>query len=657
MNRAGVCAAALALVAAQLAGCGDDAVGTTASDGVDVGEQTRLRGFASDTALLEQFRRAARAESSAPPAPPVAAIDAGGWASPAPELSGTNVQVHGVDEADTLKTDGRHAYVLHTREPGGDDDSLLLSPSTLQRYTLAGPAVLQEAQALPVVTHWNGLYRTDTRLLLQGEGALPVDAGHSSHWWDGSEFRLRALALGAAGELGAIDWELRIDGRLVGSRRIGDTLYLVTEYGAPYIHPASGEAGNIDALSLADWLPSWHLNGADRGPLVGAGQCYRALVDARRESTRVTAVVALPLDDPEALRARCLLGTAETVFVSREALYLATTADYYASAGFADMVFPSASHTDVHKFALDASLGYRGGVRLAGHLGWHPQRRSYRLGERDGVLSVVTSGGSQWAEAGRDHRLYILGERDGQLALRGELPNARRPAAIGKPGERVYGTRAVGDRVYVVTFQTVDPLYVIDVADPDDPAILGELEVPGFSDYLHPVGGDRLLGVGKAAVAAGVQDGDWARGGWYQGLRFSLFDVSDPTRPSLINALEYGDRGSETDLFADFHALAWLSRGEGAEFALPVNLHRHASAPEEPWETGDFVHRGLYRFRVDQTGLREQAQALRPGAAHGYGGRAVLAEDGRAWFFDGGELYYIDPANPSLLQASRGAAD
>ena len=663
--------AALALGFGLMQACSDSSTEVGLGNDTASGATTRLKSFASDQEMLEQFRQAARVESEQADYFSVAETDAQATdsvavgASVSAATSTTNVQVQGVDEADLIKVSGEQLFALQA--PAYDytiaadstvfDPSYQQKPAVLRRFQLSEPAVLLDEAALPVGTTWSGLYHLDSRqqLVLQGEGSGPSYGDSTrSYWWDGRAVSLRGVGVGADDALTDAAWELEFDGQLVGSRRIGGMLYLITEYGAPYIHPYASEAGNIDKLSLSDWLPSWRSNGEGQGSLVSANDCYQSSVDARRQSTRVTALIALPLDNPSQLEARCLMGTAETLFVSQDALYVATTESYYGGwgEGGADVFFPASTETNVHKFSFDGVLSYRGGVRLSGHLGWHPQQRSYRMGERDGVLSVVTSGGSQWMGSNQDHRLYTLDEQGGVLALKAQLPNSARSQSIGKPGERIYGTRVLGDRVYVVTFLTTDPLYVIDVSNPADPFIAGELEVPGFSDYLHPVGDDLLLGVGKSASSDGV--GDEGRGGWYQGLRLSLFDVSDASNPTLVNALEYGDRGSSSDLFSDFHALAWLDKSDGrAEFALPVDLYQYGSSPEYPWQHGDFVHRGLYRFTADSSGLREHSQALLGSAESGErNGRSVLSSDGRAWFYDRGELYFSSPSNPTLLQPS-----
>src|SRR5205823_490956 len=114
------------------------------------------------------------------------------------------------------------------------------------------------------------------------------------------------------------------------------------------------------------------------------------------------------------------------------------------------------------------------------------------MSENDGLLRVASTGVAPWGEPGPSSESYVtvLGERDGRLVVRGRLDG------IG-PGERIQGVRFVDDRGYVVTFRQTDPLFVVDLADPARPAARGELWMPGYSSYLHPIGGDLMIGVGQ----------------------------------------------------------------------------------------------------------------------------------------------------------------
>jgi Beta propeller domain len=165
------------------------------------------------------------------------------------------------------------------------------------------------------------------------------------------------------------------------------------------------------------------------------------------------------------------------------------------------------------------------------------------------------------------HRLTVLRESDRQrLDVVSRLPSTARPAPIGKPGESVFAVRFMAERAYVVTFRVIDPLYVIDLSDPADPVIAGELAIPGFSTYLRPVGANQselLLSVGQDVTA----------GGRRAGVKVELFDVRDIAHPQSLGAKVLGSEGSQSIALADPHALTFLTLpGDRHRLALPVHV-------------------------------------------------------------------------------------
>ena len=151
--------------------------------------------------------------------------------------------------------------------------------------------------------------------------------------------------------------------------------------------------------------------------------------------------------------------------------------------------------TQIHKVNLDRVLSYAGSGSVDGYLDEHFDLASFRLSESKGDLSVVT----RFSEVGVSHyKLSILtpsDKREGFLVYKSYLPNPTNPQALGKPNERLEATRFVGDKMYAVTFERIDPLYVVNMEDHEAPFIEGVLEVPGFSEYLHPLPNNKLLGV------------------------------------------------------------------------------------------------------------------------------------------------------------------
>ncbi len=154
------------------------------------------------------------------------------------------------------------------------------------------------------------------------------------------------------------------------------------------------------------------------------------------------------------------------------------------------------------------------------------------------------------------------------------------------PDERIYFMRFMGERAYIVTFKRVDPLFVIDLSDAANPKILGELKIPGFSDYLHPYDDTHLIGIGKEVD----ESGEFVL---TEGVKLGLFDVSDHANPKEIAKYEIGDRGTDSEALYDHHA--FLFSKEKGLLVMPIVL---AEVKEgEQW--GTYVSQGAYVFNVD----------------------------------------------------------
>jgi hypothetical protein len=140
-----------------------------------------------------------------------------------------------------------------------------------------------------------------------------------------------------------------------------------------------------------------------------------------------------------------------------------------------------------------------------------------------------------------------------------------------------------GPRAYVVTFRRTDPLYVIDLANPAQPRVTGELEMPGFSDYLFPLADGRLLGIGREASNIG----------FVSGVKIALFDVADPAQPRLLDSRVLGERGSSSALDYSRHGINLLAQGDGVRIALPVLLYETVDG------TLRYSRQGLARYTAD----------------------------------------------------------
>lgn len=427
------------------------------------------------------------------------------------DFSGTNVQEQGVDETDIVKTDGQYLYTLVHH------DKLVVS-----KPDSGGIRHLASLQ-LPQDGYYQGLLLAGSRLLVTG-----------SAWINqASVVRLVIVDLGDPGQPEIVR-QLDSDGELLGARMTETTVRIVIDSGPlrfAWHYPANGlklddtpdskalNIGLVENSNIHNWLPQAIVTDPSTGErqqrsLLACGDVYRP---DQPEGFRTVTVLSFDLSggDFETLQATGLVANGSLVYASPENLYVATKryepVFFFVDSGTA----PSAEETVIHKFSFQKhAQAYEASGQVPG---WVKNQRSFS--EYEGNLRVVSSQRLETPNPKQpdqfltesDNRLSVLRQQDNQLIQIGEL------TGIG-PQEWIESIRFAGPLAYVVTFLRTDPLYVLDVLDPENPKLDGELQVPGYSAYLHPLGEDYLLGIGQDA------DND----GRSRGLQVSLFEVADP---------------------------------------------------------------------------------------------------------------------------------
>ena len=334
--------------------------------------------------------------------------------------------------------------------------------------------------------------------------------------------------------------------------------------------------------TLDDLLPQITIDGVSSN-LVDPENCYIPTTDAGYPV--ITSITSFPIDDPSAFETTCFNDAVQGLYMSETSLYLT------------DVRFDQTwtrSETRIHKFRLAGSDAvYRGSADIAGQV-WRGGQQDFRMSESGSDLRVFSTQ-YDWNDPDFvDHHLFVLRESTTAVALEtiAELPNAARPEEIGKPGEDLFGVRFLGDRAYAVTFERIDPLYAIDLSDPADPFVAGELEVAGVSNFLHPVSDDLLLGIGGDAVA---------------GIKLELFDVSDMSAPVSRGTEVLGDRWSFTEAIHDRHAFMYMPDVNGVDrFAIPATIY----------DSGQFSLdlSGLYLFEIHDKNTPANASLVPAGS-------------------------------------------
>lgn len=557
-------------------------------------------------------------------------------------FSGTNTQVVGVDEGDIWKYDGENFFVLkpavwgyHYDANYGNCDAvetIAASPVAAQDELVdylpcAGTSTLVNPAQIRIVKNTqetlstldlneinpNELYLHGNTLVMLGNRTSYQDNWVSSNNWQDGQTNINILDIQSK-TAPAIKHTLAIDGFVVESRRIGDEIILISRYSPTIIglnnfpeSQAEIESNKkiINDLSLSSLLPKIIINNQQHDLITDQNCLMPNVSNPLMGSTNLTMITRININTAQ-FNSRCMAGEVQGIYMSTNNLYTFNTSYWNFSESQTSPLRWNEGNTHLHKFELE-TFSYLGSALVEGQLA--SSNPKLRLGElNDGSIALVTSKKSNdtdWRLT--QHQLTILNSENDELKVISNLPNDEQAEAIGKVGEQIYSVRFMQDRAYIVTFQKVDPLYVIDLSDTSQPTIAGELEIPGFSDYLHPIGNNLLLGIGKDAILG--QSGTT----WYQGIKVSLFNVADIQQPTELGNVLIGKRGSSTPLSYDPLSFTGIQQDGQYRFAFPIKVN-NGPAQGNHWGDSDsqfyqWSESGLYLFEVKDQQLI-QAGAL-----------------------------------------------
>lgn len=510
------------------------------------------------------------------------------------DFSQTTTQENGVDESDRVKYDGSTLYIASnnyggyytTLEEGSEpelselphvrvlerneDDSLTeASLIGLDEYTSSVDDLYVEGDRLAVLYAVNEPYET-----VDGNQQGSTEPALSDYWLPiAQKYGVAFHDVSNKQQIQALA-EYTIDGYVTSSRRIGNKVYVVSSfynYVNIYTDSEGEEAQTVYEQLLQDdeikLLPEIEVAGEKR-QLVTLEQCYMpAETPENYGYSVVTTMVTFDLEQPNSYQAECVIAPVDQLYASTDGMYFYSS--YWASP---ELVGAEASGDKVvmHHFTYTAdSIAYQATGKINGHVGW--QNSHLRFSEKDGYLRVVSTDRDETGDF--DHKLFVL-ESDAasqELTVVAHLPNDLHTQKIGKPGEDVYAVRYFGDKAYVVTFERRDPLYVIDLTNPVNPVIEGELDIPGYSAYLQPLNDRYLVGVGQQ-VDPNLFNGQVSDTASQieEGAKIELYDVSDPNNPVVAATLVFSEKYSPVEW--DYHALTQLKVTDDVfKFALPIS--------------------------------------------------------------------------------------
>ncbi|XYH97775.1 beta-propeller domain-containing protein [Sorangium sp. So ce1128] len=308
----------------------------------------------------------------------------------------------------------------------------------------------------------------------------------------------------------------------------------------------------IEAAALSTWLPYRFEKEGETVTELGASCQDFYVPEAGTTSYGLTQIESIDLADLDAEpESTSIIGATDTVYSSHDALYVAARAwQEPVSPGAPGEVLASSDVTHLHKFDLTADPSqptYVASGSVPGHI-----LNQFSLDEHNGKLRVATTAmvpsEPRWTTS---NSVFVLEAQGAELARVGAITDLA-------PGEQIRSARFFGDRGYVVTFLQVDPLFVLDLSDPESPSVAGELKIPGFSEYMHPLDDGHLLAIGR--------DGD--EDGTVTGLALQIFDVTDASAPALLHKETLdGDYGYSE---AEYNHKAFTYYGERGVLAFPL---------------------------------------------------------------------------------------
>jgi inhibitor of cysteine peptidase len=492
----------------------------------------------------------------------------------------TNLQEAGVDEADVVKTDGEFLYVAGSYASDHPDRvsvvraaSPMLPISTISVKGTVTDMYLYEH--LLVI-----LYRP-----LNYEGNDWVQTGVTDMAFIGIPYWIPIQSKTGIAIFDVTDpaapaeqKTIEMDGYLVSSRRIANKLHVVQQY-LPNLPPPYLLEDDIDDMTLEELIPFYadvtNTNEpGERVQLVQPDDFFHPDIDG---GGSIVSLVTMDLDDlDQPLSSTGVVADASIVYASTRALYFTSTYWNYLATDSDGPV----QQTVIYKFDLTGEQ-----VRGVGFVGVTGRAlNQFSLGEHEDVLRIATTTGwSGGFEPTAKNHVFCVGMQEGKLTIIGQLKDLA-------PGEEIYAARFMGTRGYLVTFVTIDPLFTLDLSDPTEPKVAGELKVPGFSEYIHPYGENHLITIGKDALEV---DGN----AWYQGVQLSIFDISNFSEPQLLHTAKIGDRGTTSEALHSHKAFTFWE--ENGLLAIPIDLYEHESLPTDyPWQWGTLTYKGLYVYRV-----------------------------------------------------------
>ena len=526
--------------------------------------------LATENARTQQYSNMVTEESKSAMSMNDSASGSGG-----PSHSSTNNQVEGIEEGDVTITDGRYIYTILDNKVAIIDTKDL---KVVKRITIG-----KEIYPSHLMLH-------DKTLIV----------GYSSYIqtqkepYDGKSVSKVAFYNVSDAKNPTLLREVGHDGGIMNMRKSGNYLYVVSSLTPNY--------WLLQETPDVELRPSTY---DGKKATVLPVDKIRILPESNQPSYLIVSAIDVSNVKANAWKTESFLGNSGQMYMSENAIYIASM-NFYGfwpvmeratdEAVSTSMPAQQNNETTIYKISIDkTSVKMTAQGKVTGSV-----LNQFSMDEYDGHFRIATTEGNAWGtEANSKNHLFIL---DAELKQVGAVKDLAK-------GERIYSARFMGDKAYLVTFRETDPLFVIDTKDPKAPKVLGELKIPGFSNYLHPIDENHLLGIGydtEVRMEAGSKEPIVLT----KGMKLSLFDVTDFNNPKEKQAVVIGGRGTYSPVQHDHKALFRDPRQN--YYGFPVTIY---SATDEE-DRLKYEGTGAHIYKVTPAGIELAAELIekaRPG--------------------------------------------
>ena len=452
--------------------------------------------------------------------------------------SKTNTQVQNVDESDIVKVDNRYIYYVSDGKIVIIDAQNGATSSKIAeiKYEEFNPReIYVKNNKLIVIGNEYGHYTATCKVGTESIATYDL-AGPANH-----KSGMILYDISNINEPKEIR-RVMVQGSYISSRMIKNNIYFVANQ---HLYTSVIARSELKDLNEEDYKPKYQDTAISEEE-----KCidYNRIYSLDSQDTSYLMLAGLNIESDEEADIKTFLGAGQYVYASDKNMYIAVNKQKYGE-GYELL----GGTTHLLKFGLeDGKFAFKANTDVEGQV-----NNQFSMDENGEFFRIATTSGNLWnITQDTKNNLYVLNDN---LEEVGKITGFA-------PDEKIYSVRYVEEKAYVVTFKQTDPLFVIDLSNPSNPQILGELKLPGYSTYLHPYDETHLIGFG-------YETKETRSGVTTEGLKMVMFDISDFTNPQVLFKVNIGDRYTSSELLYNHKALLYSK--EKNIIAFPLNSYRN----------------------------------------------------------------------------------